>query len=174
MAFNLKKEEIRRRMQSLMQELDHKRNTANANTAKPEHAADGKVDGNPNMPSWLEPLSTRSSSGTSAVDESGAAIATSGTTLQIKIRRPTRTSLGFRVVGGVDRAYGGVFIAKISSSTATELKVSNTPNIHGRFPPAKNINLFFSSYSTAVDVPMSRGMRGVASWGYSRRRATVC
>ena len=119
MAFNLKKEEIRRRMQ----ELDHE-----LNAAKPEQAA--VVDGKDIMPSWLEPLSGRSGSGMSAAgraDESGPAVATCGTTLQIKVRRPTRNSLGFRVVGGVDRAYGGVFIDKISSSTATELKVSDPP-----------------------------------------------
>lgn len=45
-----------------------------------------------------------------------------GSLVRVRIRRPTVGSVGFRVVGGCDKAYGAAFVSKISSTAAKGLE----------------------------------------------------
>jgi len=49
-------------------------------------------------------------------------LADSGEVLQVKITKPNNTSLGFKVIGGSDRGYGGLFVLSVTSSSAGELR----------------------------------------------------
>ena len=49
------------------------------------------------------------------------ALGSFGEYLWVKVRRPTRNTLGFNVVGGTDKAHGGAFVSHVGSTTASEL-----------------------------------------------------
>ena len=51
------------------------------------------------------------------------ALGSCGEYLWVKVRRPTRHSLGFTVVGGSDKAHGGTFVQHVGSTSAGELHV---------------------------------------------------
>lgn len=117
-AFQLKKAVINKKMRT-------EQASAQDRTSRPSIAG---TESNRSSPTNDQP--TRAASHSSWVTEAPVEDPTpkmgaAGEVLNVKVTRPNSQSLGFKVIGGVDRGYGGTFVSSVTSSSAADLKVGD-------------------------------------------------